>query len=75
MNNITGPITNDTINQIGNLKNVTNVSLELSSKIVNITDQQLKMAIEGKIPPDTGVLKLVDTAFNLQLKQYILINL
>jgi hypothetical protein len=69
MDKISGPMSNDTINSLSSMKNVANVSKELSSKIANMANLQLQMAIDGKIPPDTGVLKLIDTAFSMQFKQ------
>ena len=72
LDSLSGPISNDTISQLNNLTNSGNSSImtpELTKKIYDLTDHQLKMANEGKIPLDPGLLKLVDSAMGLQIKQ------
>lgn len=45
------------------------ISPEMSKKIYDFTDNQLKLAIDGKIPANPYLLKLVDATLSVQIKQ------
>jgi hypothetical protein len=67
-------MSNDTINSLSIMKNNANVTIELSSKIANLTNLQLQMGIDGKTPPDKDFLKVVDRSLSIQFKHLNIIN-